>query len=319
MLVCGILSLKPMDSVQAAAPASRCNGPQYRQFDFWLGHWAVTDRLTNKLDGTNDITSELGGCVVQEHWLSGTQTGTSFNIYDATTRQWHQTWIDNSGTLLMLHGEMRDGAMVLSGVKLRPDGTRVMHTISYTPDAAGSVRQHWVASRDNGKSWKDLFDGVYRHDGFVAGVPAPMPPACTLPQYRQFDFWAGNWRVTDRKTHAFLGTNMVTHEQGGCALQEHWAGAKTSRGMSFNIYERSTKHWHQTWVDNSGGLLELTGGLQGKSMVLSQTLPDAHGKLQVQRITWTPQPDGTVRQHWETSADTGKTWQDAFDGIYTRV
>ncbi len=33
-------------------------------------------------------------------------------------------------------------------------------------------------------------------------------------------------------------------------------------------------------------------------------------------ITWTPNADGSVRQHWETSED-GKTWKTAFDGLYT--
>lgn len=34
-------------------------------------------------------------------------------------------------------------------------------------------------------------------------------------------------------------------------------------------------------------------------------------------ITWTSNEDGTVRQHWRASKD-GKTWQDVFDGIYSR-
>jgi hypothetical protein len=34
------------------------------------------------------------------------------------------------------------------------------------------------------------------------------------------------------------------------------------------------------------------------------------------RITWTPHPDGSVRQLWEQSTDEGKTWQVAFDGLY---
>ena len=37
------------------------------------------------------------------------------------------------------------------------------------------------------------------------------------------------------------------------------------------------------------------------------------------RITWTPRPDGTVRQHWQTSLDGGATWTTAFDGAYRRA
>ena len=39
------------------------------------------------------------------------------------------------------------------------------------------------------------------------------------------------------------------------------------------------------------------------------------GRQVLNRITWHDNPDGTVRQHWETSADGGKTWETAFDGL----
>ena len=42
------------------------------------------------------------------------------------------------------------------------------------------------------------------------------------------------------------------------------------------------------------------------------------GKSTTERITWTPHPDGTVRQHWEQSTDGGQTWTTAFDGLYRR-
>ena len=37
------------------------------------------------------------------------------------------------------------------------------------------------------------------------------------------------------------------------------------------------------------------------------------------RIAWSHEPEGRVRQHWETSADDGKTWVTAFDGMYHPV
>jgi hypothetical protein len=37
------------------------------------------------------------------------------------------------------------------------------------------------------------------------------------------------------------------------------------------------------------------------------------------RVTWTPNADGSVRQLWEKSADGGATWTTAFDGLYTRA
>lgn len=84
-------------------------------------------------------------------------------------------------------------------------------------------------------------------------------------------------------------------------------------GTSFNLYDAATKRWHQTWVDSAGSLLQLDGNLQDGRMVLASA-PAA----QVNRITWTPLPDGRVRQLWEASADSGATWKTVFDGYYER-
>ena len=45
---------------------------------------------------------------------------------------------------------------------------------------------------------------------------------------------------------------------------------------------------------------------------------EGDGQRRIERITWTPNADGTVRQHWEQSTDGGKTWTTAFDGLYRR-
>jgi hypothetical protein len=144
-----------------------------------------------------------------------------------------------------------------------------------------------------------------------ADVSAQAGP-CSAPEHRQFDFWIGDWRVTtpDGK-HA--GDNRIERVLDGCALHENWQGASGGRGFSYNAWDRDRKLWHQTWVDRQGTLLLLEGGLQNGAMVLSGT----QGKA-LNRITWTPNKDGSVRQHWETSADGGKTWQTAFDGLYRR-
>ncbi len=159
---------------------------------------------------------------------------------------------------------------------------------------------------------------AFAASGLTVRAQSPGKNHCAAPQYREFDFWAGDWNVTDTHTKKPVGTNTVTHELGGCVLQEHWKGSDGSVGTSFNLYETSTRRWHQSWVDNAGGLLLLDGGLHGKEMILSGTTTGKQGKSVMQRITWTQLPDGTVRQHWIASSDHGKTWKDAFDGIYKK-
>jgi hypothetical protein len=98
-------------------------------------------------------------------------------------------------------------------------------------------------------------------------------------------------------------------------LHEQWEGAGGSVGESFNIYDQRSGKWHQTWVDAGGLLLVLDGGMEDGSMVLRGELKGRDGVMRQQRITWTPNEDGSVRQHWENSTD-GESWKTAFDGIY---
>ena len=148
--------------------------------------------------------------------------------------------------------------------------------------------------------------------------PAAPPKPCASPQDRQFDFWAGNWTVTDNASGKPVGTNDISTELRGCVLQEHWSGTGGGHGTSFNHYDRSRKLWHQTWVDDSGGILYLDGGLRNGSMVLSGMRRGRNGKPVTDRITFTPRSDGTVRQWWQVSRDGGTSWTTSFDGIYRR-
>jgi hypothetical protein len=126
-----------------------------------------------------------------------------------------------------------------------------------------------------------------------------------------FDFWIGEWEVHDPEGTR-VGTNSVRPLFGTGAVAEHWRGAGGVEGRSLNAYDAGRGCWHQTWVDSSGGILLLDGGLVDGAMVL-----DGEDGGVRQRITWTREGDG-VRQLWETSVD-GVVWETAFDGRYTRL
>jgi len=145
---------------------------------------------------------------------------------------------------------------------------------------------------------------------------APLP-SCTAPEHRQFDFWVGEWSVHRAADGKYAGQNRIDSVLGGCALHEQWTGAGGVKGNSYNAYDAARGVWHQTWVDNGGLLLQLDGGLQGDSMVLEGDSRDVSGALRRQRIRWTPNADGSVRQHWQSQAADG-SWQTVFDGYYRR-
>jgi hypothetical protein len=148
-------------------------------------------------------------------------------------------------------------------------------------------------------------------------VNAEAGRTCQDPEFHQFDFWLGTWSVTHGGKE--IGRNTIESVLGGCALLESWASETGVRGHSLNIYDAGRRVWHQTWVDNTGSLLVLEGTLQGQAMILDGTLldPSTHQQL-AQRVTWTRNPDGTVRQLWQSSPQGGRSWVTEFDGLYHR-
>jgi hypothetical protein len=121
-----------------------------------------------------------------------------------------------------------------------------------------------------------------------------------------------------RPDGTIAGINRIEVKHDGCVLREQYTGSGGYSGESLNIYDPARGVWHQTWVDSSGLLLLLEGGMRGGSMILEgQTIGD-DGESIRQRITWTPNADGSVRQLWE-STDAEGQWGTVFDGRYTRL
>jgi hypothetical protein len=156
---------------QTSQDAVTESDPQ-RAFDFWIGSWEVFGPKGRQV-GSNEITSVLGGSAIAEHWHgNGGVEGRSLNAYDAARDRWHQTWVDNGGSVLLLDGGPVAGSMVLEGVApAEDDATRLdRQRITWTPSADRSeVRQHWEVSADDGATWQTAFDGYYRRR------PEPAP------------------------------------------------------------------------------------------------------------------------------------------------
>ncbi|MTB51324.1 hypothetical protein [Lewinella sp. W8] len=142
-------------------------------------------------------------------------------------------------------------------------------------------------------------------------------PCCT-EDHGGFDFWVGEWTVTDT-TGTVLGANTIERVEGGCIVLEHWRGAQGSTGRSLNYYNRTTDTWHQTWVDNAGNPLILYGAVQNGSMVMRTDEQTAQsGTVYYNRVTWTPLEDGSVRQQWDIMSTTDSLLSTVFLGIYRK-
>lgn len=144
---------------------------------------------------------------------------------------------------------------------------------------------------------------------------AAVNPCKASPEFRQFDFWIGEWD-TKNPQGVPSGSSSIQLILGTCVIFENWASPVTT-GKSFNIFDVNDKKWHQTWVDDKGTFTHYIGEFKdGKMMLVNDSI--VNGKKTLARMTFSLLPSGDVRQHGENSTDDGKTWTTTFDLTYSR-
>ncbi len=147
---------------------------------------------------------------------------------------------------------------------------------------------------------------------------------CSAPAYRQFDFWIGEWDVYG-KTGAKAGDSKISLILDSCIILEEWTSAGSNQGVryagkSFNTWNRNTKQWQQTWVDNTGGSTEYLEGKYDDQKIIFQTKPFSFSKdtIAVRKLTFFNLTPDKVRQFAEITKDNGVTWQTEYDLEYRR-
>jgi len=164
---------------------------------------------------------------------------------------------------------------------------------------------------------KDADFALIKEDpAFLELVEAARPPV-ERDVYRQLDFWVGKWDVFCNHNQK-VGTNVITKDEKGFLLTEKWSNVKGDTGTSINYYDPSDKHWKQTWVDASGNIVHYRGGFTDGKMSLEGPLTKPNGEVERSRVSFSPNPNGSIRQVVERSNDGGKTWDVYFDGNYVR-
>jgi hypothetical protein len=140
--------------------ANPCKGkPEFRQFDFWIGEWAPKNAQGVTV-GTSSIQLILSSCVIFENWNTPISSGKSFSNFDTSDGKWHQTWVDDKGTLAYYVGGLVNGNMVLDNDRV-VNGKRTIGRMTFSKLENGDVRQHGENSTDDGKTWTTTFDFTY--------------------------------------------------------------------------------------------------------------------------------------------------------------
>lgn len=145
---------------------------------------------------------------------------------------------------------------------------------------------------------------------------------CSAPEASQFDFWIGDWMATWADT--LHGSNHIEKMFDNCTIHENFSNPHGNfLGQSWSVYNVNYKKWQQTWVDNQGGYINLTGGIMGDSMILTtaeRNVPvsiSTSGKIMSRMVYYNITPN-SFDWSWEASTDGGTSWKQNWLIHYTR-
>jgi len=150
----------------------------------------------------------------------------------------------------------------------------------------------------------------------LSAASAAAFAACDGPEHRRFDFWIGDWDVTDNGK--VIAASRIERIADGCAILENYTQADGYSGKSINFYDASLKRWRQTWADSRGNASEWSGEWREGAMRFDGEAHRGDGMKVTRNMTFTPLPDGNVRQASDLSRDGGKTWLPGYDFVYVR-
>jgi hypothetical protein len=149
-------------------------------------------------------------------------------------------------------------------------------------------------------------------------APANPAPGCSVPEYRQLDFWLGDWDTFDPgDSNTSIARAHVDLIAAGCAVHELYEQTDGLIGDSILSFDPVRKLWQQTWVTNRGALMVITGRFKDGVLSLEGEMHLSNGKSPLQRITWKAEGSG-VRESSVISKDGGKTWEPAFDVLFQK-
>lgn len=166
-----VLALGAAEPARAQATAPVCSEqPGYRTLDFWVGEWDVY--VGDSLDGHDRVSRVLAGCAVTEEWfdVNGSK-GFSLFYYLPGSSQWRQVWVTDrasqpGGTKeKRLVARLDGGGVRFEGSVAGPLGKVYLDRTTLTPLRSGEIHQVIEVSRDEGVTWRVVYDARYRRSG----------------------------------------------------------------------------------------------------------------------------------------------------------
>ncbi len=192
-----------------------------------------------------------------------------------------------------------------------------MHQTEKAFELLNSLASLGFSNVDRVKNEKDLqsLQSDSRYAELLKKLDQNAHP-CEGTDFRNFDFWVGEWDVTAAGQPA--GTSSVQRILNNCVILENYSGQSGYAGKSFNSYDPDKKEWRQYWIDNSAGVVEFHGHYADNQLVYQADSKNPDGTMAHRKMTFVKLPDGRVRQFSVQTMDGGKTWIPEYDLLYTK-
>ena len=175
LAACALAALDPGPLEAQDAPA--CAEPEARQFDFWLGDWAIEQRILTpdgayvELPARTSVRSAAAGCALVEDWRGTVQFfwagmdepaelhGLSVRAWDPDSRTWKISWLDDMDPDLgePFAGGFDGGRGVFTQTSTGADGVERTSRITFENPADGVVDWTLESTRDGGATWTLLW------------------------------------------------------------------------------------------------------------------------------------------------------------------
>ena len=251
-----------------------------RQFDFWIGEWAINLRTIQE-DGswkdtyksTARIYPILDGKAILELWneqkFGEGIKGYSLRYYNREKGKW-ELWLNwpgkNRSGSSSLEGSFRHGRGEFFSYRPLDDSTQLISRYTFCDVSPTSLRWDDAFSKDGGKTWSNNWimefsrtqDLPMKLSTQTLALTYDEGKRCDLPEFREFEKMAGSWegmlKIKSGEEWMSAPASIATHKVlDGCAvisfLEYEIAGNK-HKNFSLKTYNTYANQYEDGRLSN---------------------------------------------------------------------